>query len=175
MKGMILVAVGMGVLGCASVQTQGDYDTNYDFGSLRTWDWMPEPGTSQGTTGRPNPMVERRIEEAIERELAGKGYQRVQDGNPDFRVAFFASAQDKLDVSTTYDYYGYRWRTVAVPRTDVREYTEGTLIVDIVDGSLNDLVWRGTGTGTLRNASPEESTQRINDAVRDVLEDFPPR
>ena len=173
MRGFFAAAVAVGLLACASVQTQGDYDQSYDFSVLQTWDWMPEPGVTRGQTGQRNPIIERRIQDAVERELAAKGYRRVEGGEPDFRVAFFAAAEDKIDVTTTYDYYGYRWR-VPVAQTDVHQYTQGTLILDIVDGSRNELVWRGTGTGVAGGGDPDQITQRINNAVSEVLKDFPP-
>lgn len=168
------VAVALGLLACATTtQVNYDHDPAYDFASLQSWDWMAEPGQVQGAAGVRSPLVEGRIREAIERNLDAKGYQRVEGGDPDFRVAFFGGADQKLDVRTTYDYYGYRWRT-AVARTDVRQYTEGTLIIDVVDGERNELVWRGTGVAEVYADSPDEVTQQVNQVVTEVLEGFPP-
>jgi hypothetical protein len=37
------------------------------------------------------------------------------------------------------------------PRSvDVNQYTEGTLIVDMVEAASKQLVWRGTATGTIQ-------------------------
>lgn len=174
MKLVITMAVAFGILACASVETQGDYDQAYDFSRLETWNWMPEPGVTRGPTGERNPLIERRIKEAVERELGAKGYRLTPGESVDFRVAFFASAEEKLDVSTTYDYFGYRWR-VPVGRTEVHQYTEGTIILDIVDGTRNELVWRGTASGVVRGGEPDEVTERINKAVAEELKDFPPR
>lgn len=168
---MIAVAA---LAACASVQSQGDYDQSYDFRALQTWDWMPEPGETRGVTGQRNPLIERRIQDAVARELNAKGYRQAVGESVDFRVAYHASAEEKIDVSTTYDYYGYRWRTPLV-YTDVREYTEGTIIVDVVDGTRNELVWRGTAIGVVRGGDPEDITERINNAINDVLKDFPPK
>jgi hypothetical protein len=88
-------------------------------------------------------------------------------------VAFHGGADQKLDVRTTYDYYGYRWR-VPVGRTEVRQYTEGTLIIDIVDGDQNELVWRGIGVVEVHADSPEEIAEQVNQVVTDVLKVFPP-
>jgi hypothetical protein len=173
MKPMLTAILAIVALGCASVQSHGDYDPGYDFAGLQTWDWMPEPGETRGVTGQRNPLIERRIQDAVTRELSAKGYRHAPGESVDFRVAYHASAEEKIDVSTTYDRYGYRWRTPVV-YTDVREYTEGTIIVDVVDGTRDELVWRGTAVGVVRGGDPEDITDRINNAINDVLKDFPP-
>ena len=55
---------------------------------------------AQGDYRVENPLVDERIRDAVERELAAKGYRRVQDRSPDFYVAFYVSVEDKLDVYT---------------------------------------------------------------------------
>ena len=63
-----------------------------------------------------------------------------------------------------------------VQDTYVREYDEGTLIIDIVDAGSNELVWRGAAQGEVNlAASPQEREQRAQDAVQRILEDFPPQ
>ena len=73
------------------------------------------------------PLVDKRIRDAVDRELVAKGYRRVQDRSPDFYVAFYLSVEDKMDVYTVnrgyYDYWGYG---VSIPETRVRQYEEGT-------------------------------------------------
>lgn len=174
MRRISAIALALGSLTCATTAARVNYDQDpgFDFGGLQTWDWMEAPGQAQGAAR--SPLVEQRIRDAIERELAAKGYNRTAtDGDVDFRVAFHGGTNQKLDVRTTYDYYGYRWR-VPVERTDIREYTEGTLIVDIVDGERNELVWRGTGVAEVRAESPEEITQQVSAVVAEILKNFPP-
>jgi hypothetical protein len=162
-------------LGCASsLDVQRDYDPQYSFSGLRTYAWVEQTGGFQGEAGVGNQLIDRRIHEAVDRALAAKGYQQ-SSSDPDFIVAYHAAAEDKLDVYTTYDYYGYGygWRA-GVPRTEVREFTEGTIVIDVVDPSLKQLVWRGTGTGVVRGGEPDEVSRRIDEAVAQVLADFPP-
>jgi hypothetical protein len=173
MRRIAAVAIVLGSLACATTPARVNYDLdpNYDFAGLQSWDWMKEPGQA-GVAGGPSPLVVQRVRAAVERELAAKGYRRVEDGAPDFRVAVHGGTDQKLDVRTTYDYYGYRWR-VPVERTDVRQYTEGTLIVDVVDGERNELVWRGTGVAEVRADSPEKITEQVDAVVSEILKNFP--
>ena len=160
--------------GCATVDVQRDYDPEYSFSELKTYAWIEQTSGFQGPSGVGNQLIDQRIHAAVDRALGAKGYQKSTT-DPDFLVAYHAAAEEKLDVITTYDYYGYGygWRG-AVPRTDIREYTQGTLIVDIVDPGQKQLVWRGIGTGVVRGGEPDEVSRRIDEAVQQVLADFPP-
>lgn len=90
------------------------------------------------------------------------GFRRVISGDADFKVAAHVVALEKLDVATLdrygYNNYGYRnygYRNYGYPfyfgysgsgivtRDYVRECVEGTLILDIIDGGKNELIWRG--------------------------------
>jgi hypothetical protein len=60
-------------------------------------------------------------------------------------------------------------------RTRVREYTVGALVLAIFDSKSKDLVWEGSGSQRLDSSGgPEQSEQRIRDAVQQILQDFPP-
>ena len=55
--------------------------------------------------------------------------------------------------------------------TDVREYTEGTIVLDFVDNRTNKLVFRGTGRGTI--GDPQSNAQKVQEAVTRITADFP--
>jgi hypothetical protein len=60
-------------------------------------------------------------------------------------------------------------------RTRVREYTVGALVLAIFDSKSKELVWEGSGSRRLDSSGgPEQSEQRIRDAVQQILRDFPP-
>jgi hypothetical protein len=93
------------------------------------------------------------------------------------------SIEGKLDVDTIYrDYprggyerYGYRRGGWGHTETRVREYDEGTLLIDVLQAGSGALLWRGSGVATVREeSSPEKRTERINTAVNKILERFPP-
>ena len=70
-----------------------------------------------------------------------------------------------------YGYGGY-WGGGGV---DVYQYTEGTLILDLIEAKSKQLVWRGMAQGTIdENASPEQRERRLNEAVMRMLANFPP-
>jgi len=152
--------------GCAPITVNHDYDPETDFSSLKTFDWMPDPATvitSMPDVLAGSSLIEKRIKEAVDTQLAAKGLALV-DSDPDFRIVHYLSVKEKLrDWGITYD-------------GRAREIKEGTLVLDFVDPRSMEIIWRGVARGTLSsNPSPEKMKKNINEAVRKILEGFPPR
>ncbi len=166
---------------CSTLRVSSDYDPAFDFSGFRTWDWLT--GTSAGSVDPrlPRGLVEERIRAAVEKHLAARGYPRSGSGTPDFRVGYHAAVEDKVDVRSINRAYGYGpgWgagRGLMIRDTYVRQYEQGTLILDIVDPRTNVLVWRGSAQAEVYSyATPEQREARIDDAVGQILERFPPR
>ena len=98
-----------------------------------------------------------------------RGYVPTTD-TPDFEVAYYASVRDKLDINTWN--YGYTWRGWPRRYADIREYTEGTVIVDVIDPMTKNLLWRGQGVAAVSN-KPDEYVQELDRTVAKILEKFP--
>ena len=70
---------------------------------------------------------------------------------------------------------GAGWGGVGWTETVVDQYEEGTLVIDLIDVAERRLVWRGSGTRRLsRDPQPDRLTQRVNEAVDEILAQFPP-
>jgi hypothetical protein len=154
--------------GCSTISVNQDYDPAYDFSKLKTYGFIPissEAGIDQLNADR--------LGEAIKTNLNAKGFTIAE--NADFGVALFFTKSTKTDI-TSYGYgYGYGWRYGGVGGVDVQQYNEGTLVIDFIDMAENKLVWRGFGTGILSdNPTVEERTANINNAVAQILAQFPP-
>lgn len=175
-KTLSALALGALLVGCASIQVNVDYDPERDFSAYRSFDWLPQLSKQPGDYRFDNPLVEKRVFAAVERVLVEKGYERVEDQIPDFYVAHFFTVEKKLDIYTVNNHYygGYGWG-ISAPETRVREYEEGTLVIDVADAREEQLVWRGVGSGRLRGKStPEQVTKDIDEAVAEILARFPP-
>jgi hypothetical protein len=58
----------------------------------------------------------------------------------------------------------------------VREYTVGTLVVDIIDAKKKTVVWSSNGANTLsKSLSPQEREAKINLVVSTMVAEFPPQ
>ncbi|HKK18362.1 MAG TPA: DUF4136 domain-containing protein, partial [Opitutales bacterium] len=120
-----------------------------------------------------SPIVDRRIERAIHRELTAKGFEPVS-ADPDFRVTFNTVTKTRTEINDfgpppfrRYPYYGYGGR-----RLHVDEYEEGTFLIDIIDSASKQLVWRGAYVKRLGWSAPDEA--EVQKIVSSILVGFPP-
>jgi len=167
-----LLLVTIFIVGCSSITVNQDYDPAYDFAKLKTFGFIPisaEAGIDQLSADK--------LGNAIKNELIAKGYKLETPA--DFGIALMFSQQTKTNIQS-YGYgYGYGgWGRAGMYGTggvDVTQYQQGTLIIDIIDMSQQKLIWRGTGSGTMSDSpSVETRTENINNAVNQILAQFPP-
>ena len=171
---LFLLIIGMFLSSCSSsLKVISDYDSATDFSK---YDSFTVAEADPGKTGI-SELNLRRIVRAVQSELTAKGLE--DSDNADLQVHIHGLVQDKTTTDVYTDYYGYgRYRRgfgygTASTRVDVNEYTEGTLIVDLVDVSADELVWQGMGTAKLHD-NPEGREERIREAVTKILAGFPP-
>ena len=176
-----LLAV-LALAGCASLQVQTDYDDLASLTQLRTYNWINSSvydapngdGDNEYVTSDPavnSPLVDQRIRRAIDAELTRRGYVKVTSGTPDFRVAYSVATEKSTDYygSTYYGGYSPYYGSYA------RNYLEGVLVVDVVDGHTNQVIWRGWASDLLDDdPSPKEVHEYITAAIEGILERFPP-
>jgi hypothetical protein len=58
--------------------------------------------------------------------------------------------------------------------TDIRQYTEGTLHVDVVDAESNQLAWEGIARSRRADGDFAFEPERVQQAVARVFAGFPP-
>jgi hypothetical protein len=147
-----------------------DHDDAFSFSGLATYAWLEAPAAERAIT----PGAAERVRAAVDRELAVRGFREVPVERAELVVAARGGTADRQ----VYDTYGYgtgRWwgygSTTSVQRTE----TEGTLTIDLFDAGRKELVWRATATDALDpDASPEQRTEKVGEAVAKMFEGFPP-
>ena len=66
--------------------------------------------------------------------------------------------------------------TSSTPMTATAQEREGTLTLDVIDAGSNSVVWRGSALTALTGGGDSRAREaRIQDAVRRILERFPPQ
>jgi hypothetical protein len=174
----VLLPLLVGLLACASVTVSHDYDTEADFAGYRTFGWSAVETPQTGNVELDNPLLQRRVRDAIERVLAAQGYQQLEDHEPDFYVTYHLGVEKRLTssgMSTSVGSYGRHGGVSVGTGSTVREVDEGTLAIDVIDTQSGELVWRGTGKRRLRDAeTPEKTTEAVNRTVEAILAEFPP-
>jgi len=163
---------------CSNVKSSYDYDSAVDFATLKTYQWDRQPSAAFNSA---NPLVAKRIVKAIEDNLRRKGLTEAEAA--DIKISYQVNFEKKLSSSNISGGVGmsvgrYNRGNVSISGgNQIRETTEGTLMIDMVAAGSNNLVWRSTTTKPVsgRDASPEESEKRIGQQVFSIFENFPPK
>ncbi len=180
----IAALIVMLLAGCSPITVKTQFDPSAEFSGLRTYDWMESTVDSGGM--RDDSDARLRIQEAVDAQLAAQGYSRDGSDAADFLVVFHGDITKQVNVNTVDRYYGARpgggwgygpdsgWRPKR--ETYVTEYDRGELILDINDPKTRRRMWSGTASAQVR-ASDSRETQdnRIREAVRRMLAEFPPK
>ena len=172
--------------GCSSLMVTYDYDPGADFSTLRTFDWLADVQEPTGDPRLDNSLTDIRIRGTVDGQLALKGYTKAASEKPDFYVSYYASLKDLLNMSSISHYqgfgvgerpgYGGGWPAGSRTVTDVQSYKEGTLILDVVHGGTNRLVWRGIAQAEADpSRDPQTRQALIREAIHDMLTHFPPK
>ena len=177
-----VLLVALLLAACATgPRVRTDYDPSADFSRYRTWGFykpiaMEESGYST--------WISDRIKDNVRREMEARGYRYVES-DPDLQVNFQGIVREKTDVwsvpRTDYQYfYSYRRRSyIAVPfwydETQVNQYTEGTLTVDLVDAERNRMVWTGAAIGRVTRKTPQERLAEVDTAIASIFAQYPYR
>ena len=159
---------------CAGMAIQSDQDPAVSLDSYASYTWSPNQRVSGDV--RVTPALRTQVREDIDRHLADKGYVRVNSG-ADFSVTYQVTIEGETIVQTLDYYSGSNFKaTVGTTGPTARRYEEGTLIIDVMEGQSERLVWRGTAIAEVRQgASIEDRSDRVAEAVRKVLAEFPTR
>lgn len=196
-----LMAVSL-LAGCASLQVQRDYNPQAEFRLLRTYDFAETQISSGGPPAVNSPLLARHIEGAVASELDRIGFRQVESGTPDFRIAYHVVADERsrfLSSGRSYgsfgfgslygfrSFYGFRGRFgrrffspyygsgYGLGTGYVRQYLRGTLVLDIIDVSSDEVIYRGWASKSLDlDPRPEKVRMYVDEAVAEILEDFPP-
>lgn len=152
------------------------WNKDYDFSRLKTFAWQDPTAPSLAQS---NPFMHKFIQEEIERRLTAAGLAKAAAGAaPDVWVTYHGAVQNNVELhSDSFGYgfggygmggwgmYGYGAAGPVSTTTRVVEYKEGTLVVDIVDPTKKELVWRGSSTPILISDSNDKTQKNISKAL----------
>ncbi len=176
------------VAGCGGLQIDVDYNPQADFSAIQTYAWAQRTPSGDDDPRVYNAIVAGRIKSAIDGALQAKGL-RLVSSSPDVRVAWHGAIEGKMSYETISNDYLYDWGTYGYVRgrpamiigtttsqTTALEWDEGTLLIDIIDSSTEELVWRSVGQARLSQVTrtPAQAQTRANEVAMEMLADFPP-
>ena len=173
-------AIFLALTACASVDVRTVTSPDANLQTLRTFGIMQHAKRQSPSDASENdPMLVNSISNRALRADLVKGFENrgyaLSDSSPDFKVAYYASTKDKLDVTYWdygYPYYPRWWGFGPYEQPTVTQYTQGTVIVDVIDPNTKELLWRGQGVA---NVSDNEAQyeQDLWKTVTAILDKFP--
>ena len=170
MKRIPLLLAALLLVGCSSIDTNVDYDRTASFSSYKTFAF-------KDVRTPDSPLRMRRVQSAIERTLASRGFAKA-DGTPDLWVVLHTRTHTQTRV-TTWDTgwgWGWRWRGPYWNSARVEQIPVGTLMVDLVDTKAKELVWRGTASRIVdADETPKDRDEKVQEAVNKLFDGFPPK
>lgn len=171
------LALGAAIAACTSgPKIRADADPSVDFKTYKTFGFFQQLSTDKS---KYSTMLTTRLKDAARRELQTRGYQEAEQ--PQLLVNFNTNVENRTDVQSTGSsagFYGYRsgmygaWG--AYPQ-DVytTHYQEGTLAIDLVDASKQQLVWQGIAQARLTKTMLENPGATIDSVVADIFAKYP--
>ena len=178
--GLSLLLSGWVLSGCASSPSTVTYqepaiysneDPDADFSTYRTYNYV-EPLAIVGAD-EALPLVGTFLVNAINREMKLKGF--TQSDNPDLLVNVALNTEKKVAVGSSLlqrRYTRARYGTYSSYQSPVQEYTQGTLIIDLVDAGRKVVVWEGLAQGYMRTEVREVTQERVYEVVRLIFAKF---
>jgi hypothetical protein len=165
----VLFLVTLGTAFAQQVKT--DFDHQANFSQYKTYSWQEiKPANS---------LWDARIKNAVDAQLAAKGWTQVASGG-DVAVVAIKTSQTQRSLQTFYDGFGggWGWRRFGgggfgEATTTEQDYKEGTLVIDLYDAKTKQLIWRGSAEDMVSNKA-EKNEKNLEKGVAKMFKKFPP-
>jgi hypothetical protein len=175
--GVVLAGAAVLLAACTTTpKVHTELKTGTHYSGYRTFALMPLP--SSGPASDPGLMlrVAEPARQTLVQSLTAKGLTQVDREKADIAVNLRGQAVPKVEV-TDWGYnaipsYGWgRYRAMSYGHTDVRNFEERTLSVEIFDNKTKEVVWVGWAKS---ESEGKVKTEKVQQAIQAILEKFPP-
>ena len=175
LKTLLLCSALLALAACSSTpKVNTDYNPKHNFGTIKSYHIVNKERSV-------NDLIVSRITSALDNSMTARGIKKVDAANADILIDFMVITKDKTRVTSYNTGYGYRGFATpyggfgygGINNVDVHQYTEGSLLIDLVDPSNKKTVWRGTSTATVKNRTPEEKTELANLHTETIVQKMP--
>ena len=187
---VLALATALMLSGCASLHIDHEWDHSIDFSQYSSFTWITQnegPSSEQQLPEHLDIRLRRVVDDIM---MDTKGVERViAPPQADLLFAYYINTKKETRVDYTvyagyYGGYGYGgWAGYGYGAgyggyggggggSKVREYSTGTLVLDIIDRRTKTLVWTGVIEGDAKYDNP--SGKRVEDVMGEMLKGFPP-
>ena len=196
MRALLSLAIIALIAACASTPPTPtvDYKSDYNFMDVKKLAFYDDSGMVGGNNPVSLSDMEReRIDTALETAFRNKGFEILEEENSaeaDLLISWTLILNDKTDVRTYqtpasgmnmgYSRFGgynrysmYNCWSCTQTEVSVKNYTEGTFIVDMISPELKRSVWRSEVQSRLKG-EPSHDQDKYNAAAERILASFPP-
>jgi len=113
-------------------------------------------------------LIRKKVQFDLRKNLEAKGLTYVEYGPSDLNVRFTLGAARKIERDVyPAGWRGWGTRVVRVP------YTEGTLVIDLLDRGAHSMVWRGIARE--EKSDPSKVEAKLDDMVKKAIDKYPPK
>ncbi len=177
---MLIAILAMALVACAAQapRIETDFSQEYNFSQIKSYAFVPGDGSNATS------LYSQRIEQAITDEMALAGYRPAEAASADVLVNYLIVGREKQDIRTyhhgsAFHYYGrYRhYGCIGCGYTSVyvQNYTEGTLVIELVDRASEQVVWRSVTKERLKpEQTPDQRDAFIRQRVALMFQQYPP-
>jgi hypothetical protein len=169
----------------ARVKVQVDYNKEFNFKSVKTWDWNPEGrgNVKMARTQTDDPeSAQRRAEpiimDAVAKEMTARGLSQSTGLQPDIVVTYYLLLTTNMSTQEAGQFLPSvaHWGLPPFPMstTSIKVLNRGSLVLDL--SSKGTVVWRGVAQAEIQpDAQEKQRESKIREGVRDLLKRFPPK
>jgi hypothetical protein len=168
-------ALALMLAGCASSGPTISSNTapGVKFKSFESYNFIQPLGTDRRDARTPMSSM---LMNSMMREMAERGLRRSDD-SPDLLVDFIVTTEERLDVRQTPNsnmmhrsHWNRGFSTWPSYSTTVRQYTQGTILIDLIHLQSNALVAEGAAESRIR--SNEFTQPQADELVRAIMKDI---
>ncbi|MDR6193919.1 DUF4136 domain-containing protein [Siphonobacter sp. SORGH_AS_0500] len=166
----------------SSAQVTIDKDNQANFSQYHTFNWAPADVRTGANPVYHSDLILQNIQNNLADELNARGIS--QSDEPDLQITVHTYTENKtqrvMNGGYGYPYYGYGWGRGFLyspfmygygPSYQNYHYTEGTLVIDMMDTHTHHLVWRGVAQGALNG--PRGLEREIARGIHKMMKHYP--
>ena len=170
------VVVALAVLSIARVAALGqEVHSNsmpgVNFAHYHTYKWITVAGDSN-----PNQIIDAEIKQAVDAQLAAKGLTKTDSDQADLYIGYKTGLDREKEWNAWGSGGGPFWGGMSMGSASSSVITNGSLVIDMYDPALKELVWTGTATKTLNPSGNEQrNINNLDKGVQKLLKNYPPK
>jgi Domain of unknown function (DUF4136) len=172
----------LALVACSMTYAQ-DVRTNYvpgtDFSKYHTYAWVDEVGGVPLVGGHVDQILDTQVKEAVDSQMAAKGFTKVVDGGkPDLVIAYQLAITPEKQINGFGDARGgwgpWGGGLDSFSATTSTSYV-GTFVLGMYDPAAKKLIWIGAAQHAIEPSKKQDKNQqRLNKGAQKLLKDFPP-